>query len=76
MTIAHGAGDDTFGLPYAAPVSDAEGYAVLCPICGARCAAEGTLGEATLEDDATKGALRAYQLHFEQAERAERSADL
>lgn len=62
---------DLPGLPYASPVIDDDGYAVTCPRCGIRCAAEGTIGMGTAEDDITKGAMRAYQLHFEQAERAE-----
>lgn len=69
--VLHDRGDDAVGLPYASAVVDSDGYALICPACGARCAAEGTIGEATAEDDATKGASRAYFLHFEQAEREE-----
>lgn len=65
----HELADDALGLPYAAAIVDEIGYAVVCPVCGEVCRAEGSLGEATAEDDATKGAARAYALHFEQAAR-------
>jgi hypothetical protein len=55
-----------FGLPYAAPGNDTTGYFVTCPVCGFICRAEGSIGKATAEDDATKGALRTYQFHFAQ----------
>lgn len=65
----HDLPDDGLGLPYAMAMVDEVGYAVVCPRCGQVCRAEGTIGEATYEDDATKGAARAYALHYERAAR-------
>lgn len=55
----------TIGLPYAAAVIDAHGYAVECPECGFLCRPEGSSGHATVEDDVTKGANAVYALHYE-----------
>ena len=53
------------GIPYAWVGVDEVGYYAACPICGLRCRAEGSIGESTLEDDVSKGASRAYGMHFE-----------
>jgi hypothetical protein len=53
----------TFGLPYASPVIDIDGYGVECPICQHVCRGRDPR-QATAEDDVTKGAMQAYQLHY------------
>lgn len=67
-------GADALGLPYAPAVVDQVGYGLVCPACGVVCRAEGSIGEATLEDDVTKGAAITYALHYQSAARAEAAA--
>lgn len=55
-------------LPYARSEVDADGYSVVCPVCGERCRPPAGAAD---EDAVTKGANATYAAHYAEAHEAD-----